>query len=232
MTTRRSPRWLTMVALVAALGTGCHPSRATAQAPTHVSPPPSVPAAAVAPVGWIAIERRVRRGVSRGVAAFRFEVADREDVAATAMERAWRAYTATPEPIRNPEAWGKTIALRVGLDEIRRQKRERAHVQEPVDAELVGDMELFEDVASAPRGPLELAVASERRERLQERIARWPVAERRLAELMLDGQAETVTAAAWMVRAEEEAAGLAGSMYPLKARVLLDARRGELEDLV
>lgn len=223
-------RWLTLLTFVASLGTGCSSSH-TADTP-HVLPAPPMPALAVAPLGWGAIERRVRRGVSRGVATFHLDPADREDVAAMAMERAWRAFRSGAEPIRHPEAWGRTIAVRVGLDEVRRQRRERQRLAACVDAEVAGDHELLEPHLVRLPDPFEGAVAAERRALLLERIGSWPAAERRLAELLLEGRAETVTAAAWLYRAEEEARGEGGSMYPLKARTLLEARRGELEELV
>ncbi len=216
-------RWLSWMALGASLLAGFTPPRSADRPPT--SPLSAVPLT-VAPVGWSAIERRVLRGVRRGVACFRFGVADRDDVIAVAMERAWRSFGEAVEEVRDPEAWGRTIAVRVGLDELRRTRRDRVHLTgsgAPTDA--------VERHPTCLASPLDAAVRAERSALLRQRVEGWPAAERQLALLLMEGQAETVTAAARLYRAQQEARGEPGTMYPLKARVLLDARRQELEDL-
>lgn len=183
--------------------------------------------AAAAPAGWAVIERRVLRGVQRGVARFRLAPDDRDDAVGVAMERAWRAHAAAEQPILHPEAWARTIAARVCLDVVRRQQRERRWQLGP---EEHGDHAL-EQLPSRRPDPLELAAAAERRELLHRRLATWPAPEQELAQVILDGEADSLTAAAWRVREREEARGTTGTMYPQKARVLLESRRGELRDL-
>ncbi len=230
MTTHPLVGLLAGLSFLVSLGLGfSSPRKAEDEARAPLS---DVAVAPVAPLGWCVIERRVFRGVSRGVSSFRFGAADREDTIAIAMERAWKAFRASTEPIRNPEAWGRTIAVRVSLDQLRHQARARQHLAMPVDADLVGLPDLLEDHAAGFPGPFDVAVHAQRRDLVRQRVQAWPEAERRLAQLLLDGRAETVTAAAWLYRAEEEADGGQGTMYPQKARVLLDARRGELEDLM
>lgn len=223
-------RRLVWLVLAVSLMTGCGTPRRSASpyvpyATTSwpATPPSVVPAAAVAPLGWSAIERRVLYGVRRGVASFRFGVADRDDAVAAAMERAWRAFSTTA-PIHDPEAWGKTIAVRVSLDALRRQRRDRVCL-------TASSTSPGEGYTADEASPLDEAVASQRRALLQARIQGWPPSERRLAQLLLDGHAETITAAAWLYREREEARGEPGTMYPQKARTLLSARRRELEDL-
>lgn len=195
--------------------------RATPLAPAHV--------AAVSPLGWVALENRLRRGVQRGVAPFRLESFERDEVTAIAMERALQALEVADEPIRHPEAWGKTIAQRVALDTLRSQRRDRLRLgAEP----LVDAPSAAVGLDGTPDGPFEQLASAERRQLLHQRVADWPAAERRLAELLMDGEADTITAAAWLLRAEEEAAGGEGTMYPQKARLLLEARRSELSDLM
>ncbi len=229
MTFCSSLRSLALAALVPMFGAGCDAFRATDVA--HLPPGSTVPAVVVTPVGWCVIERRVRRGVRRGVATFHFGEVDGEDVAAVAMERAWKAFRVATAPIEHPEAWGKTIAVRVGLDELRRQRRDPLRLDAPVDADTLGPLDLATPHAPQSVSAFDAAADSELRSLVGQRVGTWPPTERRLAELLLDGEAETITAAAWMFRAEEEAAGGPGTMYPQKARTLLDARRRELEDL-
>jgi len=188
------------------------------------------PASAIQPLvapslGWAAIERRVLRGIERGVARFSLELADRDDVVAMALEKAWLAFSAEEEPVRHPEAWGRVIAERVALDELRRKRRERVHCDPDVDA-LQGDL------CDGQQDPLACALDAERRAVLARRIRGWEATERRLARALMDGEASSVTAAAALLRAEDVAAGRSATMYPLKARRLLDARRGDVEDLV
>lgn len=186
----------------------------------QADPVSAVPVLAVAPLAWEDVERRVRRGVVRGVAGFRFGAADRQDVIAVAVERAWSAFLELDEALEHPEAWGRTIAVRVALDELRRRKRDPLVLAVPV-----------EDRIPAGESPFDAVDADERCTLLRERIAAWPQTERRLAQLLLDGEAETVTAAAWQLRAEEQAQGVDSAMYPQRARLLLAALRADLEDL-
>ena len=189
-----------------------------------VSPASFAPVAMLAPVRWEAIERRVLQGIQQAVASFRFGVADRDELVSIALERAWRAFDSTAEPIRNPEAWGRTIAEHASLDELRRQRRERAHLTMHLDCE---DVALSEVVGTSLPGPYDVVEDAERRTRVRERVAAWPPVERRLALLLMDGDAETVTEAARLYRAEDDST----VMYPAKARLLLDALRPELDDL-
>jgi DNA-directed RNA polymerase specialized sigma24 family protein len=161
------------------------------------------------------------------VARFRLSADDRDDAVAVAMERAWRAHAAAGQPILHPEAWARTIAARVCLDVVRRQQRERRWQERAHE----DDNMAVEQQASSRPDPFELAAAAERRELLHRRLAAWPPQEQELAQVILDGEAETLTAAAWRVRQREEARGGGGTMYPHKARVLLEARRRELADL-
>lgn len=196
------------------------------------APAAAVDVAAAAQLGWTAIDRRVRRGVRQGVGVFRFGSADREDVISCAMERAWRAYSDSDEPIRNPEAWGRQIARRVSLDELRRQRRDGLSTAVTIEADPTGSADVLEQLSDRSPGALEVTIDAERRTVLRQRIEAWPEPERRVAQLMLDGEAETITAAAHLYRAEQEARYGEGSIYPLKARTLLEARQAELEDLV
>jgi DNA-directed RNA polymerase specialized sigma24 family protein len=217
-------RTLTAAALIMLLLLGLSHAQPRAGEARRADATVEVAVAPLAPLGWGAIERLVRKGVGRGVRHFDLDDADRDDAAAVAMARAWAAFEAGGEPIQNPEAWGKTIARRVCLDTVRRRRRERARV-EPLDAALLTTS------PASPTNPFDDAADAQRRELLRRRVHEWPLPERRLAQLVLDGRADTVTAAARIYRAEEEARGEPGTMYPLKAKTLLDARRRELTDL-
>lgn len=218
-------RLIVSLAVLVAAGAGCGPSIDLESG--HAQPISNVNVALTTCMGWSAIERRVRRGVSRAVRSFRFEAADSEDVTATAIVRAWRVFTTAEEPIRNPESWGRQIAERVCLDELRHQKRDRLRGALPMHAETVA-------LVTQPglQDPADAAGDAEAWALLHQRVNAWPEPERRLAQLLLDGRADTVTAAAWLYRAEEEARCGEGTMYPQRARTLLEARRRELEDLV
>lgn len=224
--------WLVGLILLLALTVGSvrSPQRIgpAASAPGHlpVVPASMAPVAMILPVRWDRIERRVLQGIRAAVASFRFGVADRDEVVAIALERAWRAFDGAG-PIRNPEAWGRAIAEHVSLDELRRQRRERAHL----DAEASNDhaADGRETVCVALPGPFELVEAAERRATVRQRMERWPAAEQHLARLLMDGEARTVTEAARLYRDQE---GGDAPMYPSKARLLLDGLRPDLEDLV
>lgn len=195
-----------------------------------VTPASMVPVVMIGPVGWDAMGRRVLSGVRRAVAAFRFTAADRDDVVAIAMERAWCAFNASAEPIRNPEAWGRTIAEHVSLDELRRQRRDRQRLTNLGNEDL-GLLDAVETEPVGLPGPYVVVEQAERRELVRSRVQAWPPTERRIAQLLMDGGADTVTEAARLYRAEEQAQGGVTTMYPAKAKLLLDSRRHELEDL-
>lgn len=229
MTARLLLRLLATIVFMVLLGASASP---TSAAEPQTATPLQQVVAPMAMLEWDAIERRVRRGVSRAVSSFRFGVAEREDVIAAAMERAWSVFSATKEPIRSPEAWGCKIAERISLDTLRREKRDRLQRALPLNADAVVPGEALECFAGPEAGPDEQLAAAERCALLDERIRRWPKAEQRLARLLLEGHAETITAAAWLYRVEEETRGEEGTMYPQKARTLLESRRRELEDLL
>lgn len=215
-------------ALVLASVVACSPTTPTPEplTPTPVSVSSHAPA-----LSWAAVERRVRRGVRQGVRTFRLSRADREDVIAVAMERAWRAYGASEEPIEHPEAWARQLARRACIDELRRQRRDFLRNARPLDADPVGPPAVLERLADPQPGTLATIAEAERRSLVRERVDGWPEPERSLAMLVLNGEADTITAAAHLYREEEERLG-DGTMYPQKARILLEARRVELEDLV
>jgi DNA-directed RNA polymerase specialized sigma24 family protein len=183
-------------------------------------------------LGWCEIERRVRRGVERGVGSFQFDFADRDDVAAIAMERAWQAYAEAEEPIRNPEAWGHVIAKRVSLDELRRQKRDILRQAVPIDGDPTRFSKAPEQLAGDAPSPLQRVVEKEKRAFVRQQIRNWPSPERQLAKLLLDGRADTITAAAWLYREEQDAQSDGKTMYPQKARLLLEAKRPEFDEVL
>lgn len=229
MTPRFFFRHLTSLFFVVSMAVVCGPV-ASAEDPAH-TPVSDLDLARGSLLGWSAIERRVRRGVGRGVRSFRFAPADLDDVTAIAMERAWRAYTSADEPIRNPEGWAQVIAQRVGLDELRRRKRDLLRRAIPLDGAPADVSTPLEAVATDIPDPRQQTIRAERCRKVRQRVGSWPEPERELARLLLEDDAETITAAAWLFREQEAARTGDGTMYPQKARALLEARRRELEEL-
>jgi DNA-directed RNA polymerase specialized sigma24 family protein len=230
MTQRVFARYFAPLLFSFSLALACNPAPGAADNST--APISNLDLMETSLLGWSAVEQRVRRGVERGVCGFGFDAADRDDMIAISMERAWEAYVESDEAIRNPEAWGHVIGKRVSLDELRYRKRDILRKAIPIDSDPCVASQSPEQLAEDAPGPLERAVNAEKRAFVRQQIRQWPQTERRLAKLLLEGQAETITAAAWLYREEQDARSGNGTMYPQKARLLLEARRPEFEDVM
>lgn len=192
---------------------------------------------------WKLLQGSVSQGIEEGVSAalrkFSAQIseAERHDLIATAMEKALRAIMdGRWEGRSSLRTWSYRIGYNSLIDSLRKSNQNPLHSAVPLDewsqtneqgpnpCSSKASVHAYAPEAQTPEDWIMRQQQVCKTSGLRQAIQEWPEPERTLAQVMLDGRANSITAAARFVGEQGY------TMYASKARLMLQARLKDYEE--